>query len=87
MLQSGGRNNKGVGETSPLVAGRDRNKVEIGKSLAELDLSKENIQTLDSPAAKQMIWKQRKNYQSCGIREVKGEEGIGIKEPQWEPHE
>lgn len=50
------------------MVGRDKDKVKTGKSQAELDLAKENKQTLDSLPARQIIWKQGKNYQGCGIQ-------------------
>jgi len=43
------------------MVGKDREKVETGKSQAALDLAKENKQTLDSPTVKQRIGRQGKN--------------------------
>lgn len=54
------------------MVGGDKDKAESGKSQAELDLAKENKQTLDSPTAKQIPCKQGKNYQDCGIQGGEG---------------
>lgn len=54
------------------MVGMDRDKGETGKSQVELDLAKESKQTLDSPTAKQIIWKQGKNYQGFSIQGGEG---------------
>lgn len=54
----------------------EKDKVETGESQAELDLAKENKQTLAGPTAKQIIWKQGNNYQGCGIQGGEGRGGF-----------
>lgn len=63
----------GRGDFSLLV-GKDRGKVKTCKSQAELDLAKENKAHTAWSCCKQIILKQGRNYEGCGIP---GDEGSG----------
>lgn len=57
-----------------LSVGKDRGKVKTCRSQAELDLTKENKANTAQSCCKQVILKQGKNYEGCGIP---GGEGCG----------